>query len=284
VADQPFSLSTRPPEVAFTSRVVQPPAPVYVGPDEHIAVHLLNTLTGAIVDVNLRFLRPDGQIVPIVHRFAPTADGAVNLFPIELGEGFVLSMSAWWVTGAPGRGRTYLMATLRRGASALGQPFSHVLMAGYVGYPLPLQGPHQPLQHPREGPGYVHRENVNNPAAGADWSITVPVARIWSVIAVTCLLQTDATAANRNVNLQVHDAGTQVYQVNPATAVPALTLAGLSWCPAGQLSALAGVYTAALPVPCMVPGGWTIKSNTVGLQAADQFSGINLWVEEWIGG
>ena len=131
---------------------------------------------------------------------------------------------------------------------------------------------------PRQGP--VVSINVPNPAAGANWSYTLPFnARVAHIGAV---FVTSSTAADRYpymnfLSLGGGNAFDGLPAGSPMTAGAAYNLswqAGAGFVP--YLSQGAYLWTAAIPDYGVLPAGTVIESGVSGLQAADQWSAINL--------
>lgn len=123
---------------------------------------------------------------------------------------------------------------------------------------------------------------VANPLAGADVVAKVPQNGKWSVSALSAILTTSATVANRVPHLQITDggAGHVVYDFPLGTNI----LAGLTT----RLSAGTGVIAQSndnsavlvLPFDLDLLGGWTVGFSTTALQAGDQWSALAVLVEE----
>jgi hypothetical protein len=113
-----------------------------------------------------------------------------------------------------------------------------------------------------------------NPAAGAEWSVTVPANQLWKVTSVTATLVTAVAAANREVSL-VTDDGAVITTTSPTglTHVASLTkaytwIAFLSWRGVGAqaLNQVTGMGEHWLPA------GHRIRTVTTNIQAADDWS------------
>jgi len=123
-----------------------------------------------------------------------------------------------------------------------------------------------------------------NPAAGADLSTLVPTNALWQIQSVQLLLTTAVAAANRQIHLQFTRAGGGTIRF-PQQFIQVASLAvTYNWCngftdinnsPAGH-------------VPCPFAFGFFLQDTdiittvTASIQAADQISGINIWVLEWL--
>lgn len=123
---------------------------------------------------------------------------------------------------------------------------------------------------------------VANPAAGADWSITVPAGSIWRVLVIRAVLTASATVATRVPILQVKDAaGNTIFDVPPAATLAAGGGANMNWS-AGANSIVSNNsrFMQGLPMGMILPEGAVISSSTVAIQTGDQWSAINLLVEQ----
>ena len=126
----------------------------------------------------------------------------------------------------------------------------------------------------------VYTVTVANPAPGADWTYTLPApARLKAVASAL----TPSGAANRYPFLAIATAGSAatIAQSANATAITAGASGGAycDWWPGvADTSLVSGTYQfqkTGMP-DLMLPAGSVIKSITVGLQAADQWSSIAL--------
>jgi hypothetical protein len=126
---------------------------------------------------------------------------------------------------------------------------------------------------------------TTDPAAGAQWSFTVPAGKVWRVVSLRAQLVTDATVANREVTLLVRDVAANVRGSFPATTVwPASQNATITW--GAGLAAYAAPATSntrvvGIPTPFWALSGWTLESFVTAMQAADNWTAAFLTVEEW---
>lgn len=140
----------------------------------------------------------------------------------------------------------------------------------------------------REGrilPGEKRAVTVPQPAAGADWSVSVPGGRQWRVQSLRALLTTSAAVATRTPRLSYSD-GTTIWWEGGDPAGYAASLVGrLCFIPLGSINNTGGQGVPTqdpLPDLWLVPGT-VISVTTGGLDVGDQWSGIALFVEEsWL--
>lgn len=131
-------------------------------------------------------------------------------------------------------------------------------------------------------PGVKQPFAVANPAAGSDWSVTVPGGVMWRVVSAIARFTTSATVANRSVSFTVMVDGLLVYRTAAFSPITASSAAVVSLLPGSAQAGAAG--TAGLNV-FNVPDTWltpgcVLSSLTGGIDPADQYSAIAVWIEE----
>jgi hypothetical protein len=158
-----------------------------------------------------------------------------------------------------------------------------LLTAGYVSSQAPLSYPESGITPPTFGPGYLYQATVADPAAGADFAMTVPNNCRWRVHAVKFQLDTDGTVLNRTAILNITGSGVRLYgfarptDVQAASTSKLYTFANYDVVPATYDDIIAGQLPRTLIAN---PGG--IGSTIDNLQAGDQISTITADVEQWL--
>lgn len=120
---------------------------------------------------------------------------------------------------------------------------------------------------------------VASPAAGSDWSITVPGGHVWTPRAVFGQLATSAVVATRSVRLTLTD-GVRTFLSTPPTATQAASLSRLySWLiQSGTVANGLGILSVLLDWP--LQAGWTIGTTTEAIDVGDAWTGVFLLVED----
>jgi hypothetical protein len=144
---------------------------------------------------------------------------------------------------------------------------------------------------PQSYPDVYSRTNVigivpPKVAAGADITATVPVGVIWNVVSLSATFTASAAVANRTISFQVKaQDGSVVYQYALNTALTAGQILVLEFSedvvtiPTGYSTTNSVVS----PLPSTwFPPGWSFGTNTLSIQAGDQWSGLGLWIQEWL--
>jgi hypothetical protein len=183
----------------------------------------------------------------------------------------------------PGRrGQTYVRVSALQ---ALDPAFvRRVLLSDYVTADyFPSGSPQGRIISPLEGPGFLRTVTGSAPAAGQEFSITVPTNARWRIRHLRATLTTDATAVTRVAQLTVspndqlratlvpsvgQDASlTRAYNLQPLTFNPGLSTSQIYWLGSEEL---------------VLSQGAVIRSATFNLKPGDTWSGALLYVEEWI--
>ncbi len=124
---------------------------------------------------------------------------------------------------------------------------------------------------------------VPSPAAGAEWSVSVPGGVLWVVRAVKGRLTTSAVVANRRPDLKVSDGSIDLFGIGALTNQAANFVDDWSWV-AGYASNVGGFspgdetnYFPEFPLY----GGYIIRTVTRNIDAGDQWSAIVVTVDEY---
>lgn len=279
----PAQLQTQQRVINFATTNVQPPSPIYVSGNEKILVNCLNSVPGATLGISYRQLFSDGTITHMEQSFPLTSDRTNNQFNIDLQEGFLLSVHLSAKGASVHRGQMWVEAAIELGRSLAGA-FVQELVSGYVVNNGSTGWPGGPIEPSVSGQGMLYAIQNATPAAGADWTVTVPNGARWRVRSVDARLTTSAAVATRDVDIIVTDPGAvEVYAASAAVT---------------QLASLAVRYVFA-DVPFNAPtdaarsivpaipdlilfAGWKISSVTANIQVADQWTTQVIYVEEWL--
>jgi len=270
--------------VDFKQRHVQPPSMYYVTRDDVLQLTIAAPAVQTTVNLSLRFMSAQGEVLPRYETFTvgPTT-GTPVIETLQNAEGYLLSASVF-TPNAP-RGQCFVSLAIKRGGGTGDNTFGDILLQGYPGQVGGIAYPQTQIQDPLSGRGRIRVVTVANPAAGADWSETVPAGVTWQLLAVNATLTTSSAVANRDVTLVATDASSDVlWQSSPGLNQGASTALGYAFFQGNSIAASLVAYLATLPIAMRLLAGFIIKTSTANIQAADQWSAIVLTVEEFIGG
>ena len=115
---------------------------------------------------------------------------------------------------------------------------------------------------------------VAQPAAGADWTWTVPSSTAYQIQSIRAQLVTSSTVAARQPLLKILDLSGNVVLEAPATGTQAASLTqDYDWTAGAPSAAVSdGVVVTELPQGLILEAGWTVQTVTAALQAGDQWS------------
>lgn len=269
--------------VGFARHRVQPFQAIYVTRDDLLTLKIWSPTVATTTQLSLRFMAADGTIVPQFESFAAlTAGTAPAAHTLQGAEGWLISASIA-TPGAP-RGQVYTMLEIARGGGSQDVTAGHVLIAGYPGSAGMLGYPQSPVQSPLDGRGWIFTFTIANPAAGADFSVTVPAGEQWILRSMAAVLATSAAAATRTPVLLIMDgSGNVSMAAGQGDAMAASTTWTWSFYPgATDLGVSTSPAHAPIPPDLRLPPGYVIKSSTAGLQAGDQWSAIALMIERFV--
>jgi hypothetical protein len=140
-------------------------------------------------------------------------------------------------------------------------------------------------EEPGSGRGEAVTVTVANPAAGADWSVTVPNRERWSLKFLRERLISSAAVANRFPGVQVTPNSNLAMYARTANAMSASRTEDFTWgatLPDQAEPAAGTARTVPLPqTDAFLEAGTQVASSTDNLQAADQWTGVALVVEKW---
>lgn len=266
--------------VEFKQRHVPPPALVYVTRDDVLQLTMAAPTVATTVQLSLRLLSPQGEVIPRFETFTigPTA-GTPTTKLLQNCEGYLLSASVL-TPGAP-LGQCFISLAIRRGGGSSDATFGDILLQGYPGSTGGIAFPQSLITSVTDSGGLIRVLTVANPAAGADFSTTVPVGVQWLVRSVHALFTASAAVANRLPKLRITDAvPNTIFTTTDSQTVTASNAGEFSFAPGGNNIFGSAVFNFGLPQHFRLQAGFILRSVTAGIQAADQWSQIVLTVEE----
>lgn len=270
--------------VDFKQRHVQPPSLYYVTRDDQLQLTVSAPSVQTTVYLSLRFMSAQGEVLPAFAPYVvPATAGTPKVITIQNAEGYLLSATVY-TPNAP-RGQAFVSLALKRGGGSADLTMGDLLLQGYPGAVGGISYPQTPIWSALDGRGLMRSIAVTSPAAGADWTQTVPAGVNWILRAVTAKLTTGVTVAARQASLQVTDATPRLLLDSPGGSTEAASLADVySWFNGAAAVIEGGVVVGGLPAEFRCLPGWIIGSSTANIEAADQWSNIVLTVEEFTGG
>jgi len=299
-----FTGAAQPYVGSFAFKDIAPPSNLYVRPDDLLAIETVAT-DGAAVNVNVvaRLLMISPEIsgqpsepppTPIA-QVGPASSQTIKLLlatiqagsisntktTFQMAEGYLLMVGVQ-AQAAQIRGAVFCRGTLVRQIGG-GLIVRIPLFSDYLTGTVPTGWPFGRSVSSVEGPGFLQSQQVTTPAAGADWSITVPGAERWHFVSLSATFTAAVAVANRQVEIIVDD-GVNVYWVDDASA--SITASTVNTITATTTNVPTGVVTTiqnvTLPPGLTIPGNHRIRSNTLNIAAADTWTNIFMLLEKWV--
>jgi hypothetical protein len=277
-----FVSLSQPSVVTWKLKDIEVPSPLYITRDDVLVVQATSAVANELVKVTGRLLTIDHVIVPFQAQVQLAAAGASRTVNVQLAEGFLLSFTAVGLNTFQ-RGQTFVRAALARAGQTIAAA-AVLLVSDYVTQLQPTGWPAATLRSPVEERGAITPLQPADPAAGADFTFTVPTSTRVQILAMHALFTTAVAVANRNIEMLFSGGLGTVWRVSAPVTVAASTAAHINL---GQSFVASGGVVPAdivLPLPgaFLMHGGDTIQSVTTNIQAADQWSAIIFTVEQWL--
>lgn len=274
--------------------------PVRLFSDQAFFLRTWTSVASLVIRIQFRLFSPEldeEYSTSVVIANGTTGDRASEFWPYDFSPIFrhlfksraaerplyLLDFQCYLDSGTASRGACFVQAGIHQRVGS--SPFIHTLFADYLTTRNALAWPGSPIRHSLEGPGLLRHIAVADPAAGAEFSETVPTNARWRLIAVGATLITDGTAATRDGRLSVDDGVNTVWFGPPGASQAASLTRIYHWASGmapGSVVGGNGYIWSFLPAMPLLLGGWRIRSSTVNLQLADNWNTPLIWAEEWI--
>lgn len=268
--------------VHYTRWHVEPYPAVYVTQDDIILAKVWSPGVASAVNISIRMQMPDGRIVASFYTFSiSTAGGTPTSQVIDQNEGFILSATVE-TPGAP-YGQCFVQLQLVRGRGTGDQTAGQLLTSGYPGASAAIGFPQTPATVPSAGAGLTAASTVANPAAGADWTYTVPAGVQQTLISVRAVLTTGASALTAPVILRITSPTGQIIADVSALATQGAGVAvTYVWMAGAQSTSSTNFQQMSLPTGLRLLPGSTIQTISGGIVATDQWSAITITYTQFI--
>lgn len=270
-------------QLVMQYQCVQPANSVFISPEDTLYLITWPSVT-VTLQINLRILAPDGQIVITAESYTTSPSRSPQVRTFQLGQGVVLSATInAFNANSLHRGACYAVLLFLRGSITVNPAFTQCLCAGYVTAQKPIFFPYGRVDDSFEGRGNIRSITGTTPAAGADISETVPAGAVWQLNSIRIILVNSVAVANRNMVLTIDDGTNVLIEIVDelvATANGSFFYDYACGMPAASLLGTRAYFP--LPIPFTLSSGYRIRTVTNGIQAGDQFSAPQYQVEEWI--
>ena len=274
--------STRLPELTEQLRTSTPMSPIYIAPEDVVAVSTYNIAPDLRLAFYGRLLLPTGRTVTLEQQLTLTTGGVLTTQVIPIAEGYLLSAGVRVVQGPIARGQCYVQILLIRGRLVETQQYAY-LVTGYVDWQQTIMWPWAARNEAVSEPPGFQELIVIPPVAGGPASVTVPAWRQWRLNGVHFGLQTDATVADRIALFSISRAGVFFVSVASGFKQTASLPENYEWSPGLAMldTGLARIHHQGIPADIVLRGGDVVTLNATNIAAGDAWFSISLRVESF---
>jgi len=278
-----------PHQIKFESISPEPPSNLYVDAPGGVIWSVWNSATGVTLTLTIRMIDENGSVQESMYfTMSPTSDRALNTKNMSIGGGYILSAMVS-VTGGTVNSRGQCWTTLQLADARANPTFIPIqtFLSDYVTNGSNPSWPGGFIRQSTEGAGYINIINVSNPAAGVDWTYTVPAHCLQSIKGIFAFFQTSAAVGNRVMQFQLNSPYDAISSTsnNVAASTQAHFIAEpWGWNPSPAALVFENVQQEYLSMifPLFLIPGDTLISNTNNIAAADQWTHIIIHTEDWI--
>lgn len=261
-----------------------PHGPGFVSQAEHtLRVSAWSAVAGVTLSIAAVVLGDDGCPRPTLYTVVPTSDRLkTSPLPFALEKGQLSSLHVFASAGTPIGSQCFVRVELIQGREG-GTTSLGTIVQGYVTANSVVAYPGDNTSRSVDGHGTWRIVPGTVPAAGADFSDTVPVNTRWSLAAIAFTYVTDATAPVRTLILTIDDGANVIWETSQnGTIAASLTTKIRAGAGVQNFGPVANTFILPLPETLLLPAGSRIRSVTTAKGAADQFSAIFYNVEEFL--
>lgn len=262
------------------SQNLEPSSQVWIPSGTALFLNVYNSLASLSVRVTGSVLKTNGLIAPFQVSITPSTDRAISTVRINLEKGFLQGLIVENVGANPQRGQTWIQIGIQRGPGSTGEA-KLILLSDYLVNGAGLAFPGSRILSPLEGPGMLKSITGTNPAAGAEITETVPAGAAWILKSLRYVLVADATVITRRTGLRYTDGSNTLFIFNSQQAQTAGQTITYSWLKDLPLRNSQSEVTDT-SVYGIIYAGWKILTQTLSLQAGDDYGAPQYTVEEWI--
>lgn len=268
--------------VHYRRWMVEPYPAVYVTQEDILLAKVWSPGASSAVNISIRMQMPDGRIVASFYTFSiATVGGTPVQQVVDQVEGFILSATVE-TPGAPS-GQCFVQLQIVRGRGTGDQTAGQLLTSGYPGPSAAIGFPQTPATTPAAGAGQTLSTTGANPAAGADWTYTVPAGVQQTLISVRAVLTTGAAAPTAPVILRITSPTGQIIADAAALATQGASVAvTYVWMAGAQSTSSANFQQMSLPTGLRLMPGTIIQTITGGIASPDQWSSISISYTQFI--
>lgn len=257
---------------------IKPESSIYIQEGHFLRISALTSTSSTIIGFTGQYIDRNGKLSQFYRQLAPANDSVAVTATFELGECFLLGAMAYVVSGTVTYGQAYASARVQIGDGSAAVPLQ-VLFQSFVDanfsptFPGGVNIVDQNITTSSGTSETITLTENAAPAAGAEFTVTVPAAQQWRLISLGALFTAAAGGSNRVVRLTIDD-GTDVIAKFTAELPTAPTFADY-YTFAAHCSYVNSTNTDCFVIPIGAPilkAGYRIKSTVLNIAGGDQWS------------
>jgi len=235
------------------------------------------------VTATVRILQPDGTILTqqlVVNGL--TSDRIQNTASVPCSEGMLVGVAIDYNTTPAYRGQCFVNFYIQRALGA-SQPYTEMLIADYLTPGFKPTWPEGELHAPTDGRGVITTYTSPVPAIGGFPVLDQPANTRWRIMSVWGFLNAAAGGTTRTPYLQIQQGTAPLYIVSAPTGQAPGTAMDYSF--AAGVPPLTGptfYQVAPIPIDFYLEQTGIITMFTTNMGGSDEWTAINVQVEEWI--
>jgi len=210
-------------------------------------------------------------------RQIPTNDSILTISEFRIPD-IPIFVSVVDIDGVLAQGQTFCRLSLMLDGEII-----HEFASGWVYTQKSISWPGGENQDLRPDGGFLGEEVSADPAAGSEISITVPAGEIWKINAIRYQLTTDANVASRTPHLIFTLPTSTIIDLYNAANQQASSTKKYSYAPTGNPidTQSDDDFFTSIPQNLMLLPTSTITTETVAIQAGDNYSAMSVYIERF---
>jgi len=251
--------------------------------DTQLRIISANSLAGVVVGIQGLRVDATGTAQVISETHTPASNRTTTTQDYKLGKGTLLRLTLFVQQGTPLIGQTYVLAQLIRGVGGP-RPVVGTLLGGLITATQAIAFPGSLILPSTSVEPYLRTVIGSSPAAGAEFSESVPSGARWELVKLFNVFQTSANPGTRTINLGFLSGGQfqGIYLQNAAPGPGGIW--NCTWAPNLPNVVYVGLQFVMGPVAdrALLLAGDVFRSFTLGLDVADQWGPPRYTVREWL--
>lgn len=250
--------------------------------DDQLRLTTFGSVASVTLTIEGRHMNLDGNVEVLYETHTPNSDRTIATSFYHIGTGFLLNVHVRASAGSPRIGQVYAILEVVRTINTTVRPIA-LLYQGYVTDTMRFGWPNSPTRPSADGPGVVRSVTGTDPAAGAEFTETVPTNARWSLYSLAVVFVTSSAAAGREPRIVCDDGTTTFFQSDP----PASQAASETWTWVASVgvprtSRVSTSQVWGFPSQMILMGASRVRSSTTAIQTGDNWAAPQMLLEEWI--